>query len=117
MTDTPAVRTSTGAVVATVLTSLLLLIACGLASVLGLMLVFTTDSCGVNDCNTGLIVLGMGITGLVPWAVAVATGVWGFLRGRSGGSYWWVPLVGLVVVTAVAVAGIAIALSGGSTSP
>lgn len=83
------------------------------ASFLGLMLAFVSDSCGVaNECDTGLIAGGMFITGLGPWAVFAAGLVVAVVRARRGRRAVWVPWIGIAIAALVAVSGITLAFKG-----
>jgi hypothetical protein len=82
--------------------TVLLLIALALlapaAGFMGLLTAMASDGCGSsNECNTGLIGVGVFTSALSPIVVAVAALVWVVVRWRRGRSTWWVPLVAAVV--------------------
>jgi hypothetical protein len=96
-----------------VLLMVLFALGCAVASFLGVMLVFVSDSCSDTTCNTGLIAGGMVVTGLVPWGCFVAALVACIVRVARRNRIWWVPLLGILAGVVAAVAGIAIAFAGG----
>lgn len=84
------------------------------ASFAGVMLVFVSDSCGsAGECQTGLIMAGMAVTGIGPWVALLVALVVAVVRGRSGRSVIWVPWIGIVIGAVVAAGGIALAFAGG----
>jgi hypothetical protein len=87
-------------------------LACAVASFVGIMLAFVSDSCNGSNCDTGLIATGMLVTAVVPWAIwlltLILTIVW-FARSKKA---WWLPLVGAIAAGVAAGIGIAIAFAG-----
>ena len=76
------------------------------ASVLGLMLVMASDSCGASsDCDTNLIGLGVLLAVVAPWLCWIPALVLTIVRQVRRRVTWWVPIVGgLAYVPLVVVA-------------
>lgn len=67
------------------------------ASVMGLMLVMASDSCGTtSECNSGLIGLGVLIAVAAPWACWIPSLILVIVRQAKRRLTWWVPLVAAV---------------------
>jgi hypothetical protein len=65
------------------------------ASVLGLMLVMASDSCGASsDCDTNLIGLGVLLAVVAPWLCWIPALVFTIVRQVRHRLTWWVPIVG-----------------------
>jgi hypothetical protein len=76
-------------VVGLVVTGLLALV----ASVLGLMLVMASDSCGASsDCNTDLIGVGVLLAVVAPWLCWIPALVLTIVRQVRRRTTWWVPI-------------------------
>ena len=81
-------------------------------SFFGFFLAMAGDSCGVRDCSTDLIAIGMMVAIGLPWAVllvVVVVSIIVLVRRRLA---FWVPLVGAVLIVASLVLGFIIAGSG-----
>lgn len=105
----PPAEPRTWDIVATVVLLVLLVLGGLVTSFMGLFLVMASDSCGVEDCNEGGIVLGTAIAVAAPWVAIVAMGVWAVVRLVRRKLAWWVamlaiPLWGLLFSLGVAVA-------------
>jgi hypothetical protein len=76
------------------------------ASVLGLMLVMASDSCGASsECDTNLIGLGVLLAVVAPWVCWVPALVLTIVRQARRRLTWWVPIAGgLAYVPLVVVA-------------
>lgn len=76
------------------------------ASVLGLMLVMASDSCGASsECDTNLIGLGVLLAVVAPWLCWIPALVVTIVRQVRRRMTWWIPIVGgLAYVPLVAVA-------------
>ena len=74
------------------------------ASLLGLMLVMASDSCGTSsECSTGLIGLGVLIAVAAPWVCWVPAVVLAVVRQVSRRLTWWLPLVTVLAYAPLAV--------------
>jgi hypothetical protein len=99
--------------VGTILGFVLLVLGAAVATFLGVMLVFVSDSCGSGvECQTGLIVSGMAVTAIGPWVVVLAAVVMAVIRRRRKKRALWVPWIGIVITALVAAAGVATAFAG-----
>lgn len=96
---------------ATVLLMVGFLVLVPILSLMGLLLVMTSDSCGVNTCSTGLIVTGVAVAVGAPVLAFLVTLAWTVVRWRRGRSTWWLPLVGVAVGAALWGVGAALAFS------
>jgi hypothetical protein len=64
------------------------------ASLIGLMLVMASDSCGVgSECSTGLIGLGVLLAVAAPWLCWVPALVVAIIRQVRHRLTWWLPVV------------------------
>ena len=84
-----------------VLTILLLLGVAALAAFVSfsaVFLVMASDSCGVRDCSTELIVFGWLLGMGLPWIVLIAAIVVSIVRLVRRRIAFWVPLAGAVLV-------------------
>ena len=98
-----------------VLTVVLLLALAGvtlIASIFGLYLSMAADACGVRDCDTDLIAVGMLFAAVIPWivlAIAVIGSIVLLILGRLA---FWVPIVGGVLVVVAFFVGAGLATAG-----
>lgn len=76
------------------------------ASVLGLMLVMASDSCGASsECDTNLIGIGVLLAVVAPWVCWVPALIVVIVRQTRRRLTWWVPIAGgLAYVPLVVVA-------------
>lgn len=98
-----------------VVTALLLLGVAALTlivSIFGLYLAMAADSCGVRDCDTDLIAVGMLFAAVMPWVLlglaVIASIVLLVLRRLA----FWVPLVAAVLIIAAFFIGGGLATAG-----
>jgi len=81
-------------------------------SIFGLYLAMAADSCGVRDCDTGLIAVGMLFAAAMPWVVlglaVIASIVLLILRRLA----FWVPLVAAVLILIAFFVGAGLATAG-----
>ncbi|RYB95335.1 hypothetical protein EUA93_13895 [Nocardioides oleivorans] len=84
--------------VVTVLLLIALVVLAPAAGFMGLLTAMASDSCGSgNECNEGLIGVGVITSAASPIVVALVALVWVVVRWRRGRTTWWVPLVAAVV--------------------
>ena len=98
----------TGDIVATVVLLVLLVLGGLVTSFMSLFLVMASDSCGVNECNEGQLVLGVLVAAAAPWVAIVGMGVWAIVRLVRRKVAWWVamltiPAWGLLFALGVAI--------------
>jgi hypothetical protein len=98
-----------------VLTVVLLLAVAGLTlivSIFGLYLAMAADVCGVRECDTDLIAVGMLFAAVIPWIVLAVTVVGSIVLLILRRLAFWVPLVGAVLVVAAFFIGAGLATAG-----
>lgn len=99
-----------------VLTIALLVVMIGaavLASFLSFFLAFAGDSCGASvTCDTDRIAAGMLVAMIGPLAVAMLALIAGAVVLVLKRIAFWIPIVGIVLVAGVFVAGVALTASG-----
>lgn len=82
-------------------------------SMAGLFLVMASDSCGVvNECDTGLIALGVAVAVLAPWVAILGLGSWAVVRLVRRRSAWWVALLAFPAAGLLFALGVAMTFSG-----
>ncbi len=83
-----------------------------IVSIFGLYLSMAADACGVRDCDTDLIAVGMLFAAVIPWivlAIAVIGSIVLLILRRIA---FWVPLVGGVLVVVAFFVGAGLATAG-----
>ena len=81
-------------------------------SIFGLYLSMAADSCGVRDCDTNLIAVGMLLAAVMPWVllgIAVISSIVLLILRRLA---FWVPLVAAVLIVAAFFVGGGLATAG-----
>lgn len=96
--------------------TVLLLIALGgltlIVSIFGLYLSMAADACGVRDCDTDLIAVGMLLAAVVPWIVLALAAVGSIVLLVLRRLAFWVPIVGAVLVVVAFFVGGGLATAG-----
>jgi hypothetical protein len=98
-----------------VLTVLLLLAVAGvtlIVSIFGLYLSMAADACGVRDCDTDLIAVGMLLAAVIPWIVLAVTVVASIVLLILRRLAFWVPIAGGVLVVVAFFIGGGLATAG-----
>jgi hypothetical protein len=99
-------------VVLTIVFLVALVLFTAFASFAGLFLVMASDSCGVRDCSTDLIVVGWLVGTLLPWVVLIAAAVVSIVFMVKRKIAFYIPLLGAVGVVGALVLGFIIAAAG-----
>lgn len=100
--------------VAAALVLVALAIASGLLALIGVVLAFFTDSCGVasTTCQAGLVAVGTALAAVVPWLVMVAGTIVVAVRVSRGQRMGKVPWAWLSVALLIAAIGVLIVFIG-----
>lgn len=77
-----------------------------IASIFGLYLAMAADSCGVRECDTNLIAVGMLVAAVMPWVLLGLAVIGSIVLLTLRRLAFWVPLVaGVLIIVAFFVGG------------
>ena len=98
-----------------VVSSILLVVIALLAAAMsffGFFLAMAGDPCGVRDCNSDLIAIGLLVAVSLPWVFLLIAAIWTIVRLVRRRVGFWVPLVAIPLVVASFPIGAFIAAAG-----